>query len=219
MPGLFEIEAFNKHTHGCLFGKDFDNWTNLLETCGLAMADQRMAILQDLVANNPKVVVPGPGQAAKERLGGQAADAVRAELEGAMGRPASPNASDGALSGGSEAGGAKVVYVCLICTIPMGTCQSLQSHLLTCVKAKGALTATQRQGLLKLDLCECNMCNHFFAGKSLQTHKQKCAAEHPDHREPAADGQSLWGEQSEIPPEVNLFCFVCLATLSVPVVA
>ena len=203
MPGLFEIEAFDKHTRGCLFGEDFENWTDLSETCGLAMADPRMAVLRDIAANNPRVAVPGPGQAAKERTGGQAADAVRAELEGAMCRPASPNASDGASSGGSEAGGANAVYVCPICTIPMGTRRSLQSHLPTCVKAKGTLTATQRQGLLKLDLCECNICNRFFAGKSLRTHKRKCAAEHPDHRGPAAGGQSLWGEQSDIPPEVK----------------
>ena len=68
-PGLFEIEAFDKHTRGCLFGKDFENWTDLSETCGLAMADPRMAILRDIAANNPKVVVPGPGQAAKGRPG------------------------------------------------------------------------------------------------------------------------------------------------------
>ena len=119
-PGLFEIEAFDKHTRGCLFGKDFDSWVDLSETCGLAMTDPRMVILRDIAASNPKAVVRGPGQAPKERPGGQAADAVRAELDGAMGRPTSPNASDGALSGGSEAGGAKAVYVCPICTIPMG---------------------------------------------------------------------------------------------------
>ena len=71
MLGLFEIEAFNKHTCGCLFSKDFDNWTDLSETCRLAMADLRMAILQDIMANNLKVVVLGPGQATKERQGGQ----------------------------------------------------------------------------------------------------------------------------------------------------
>ena len=71
-----------------MFGKDSDNWTDLSETCGLALTDPRMAILRDIAANNPKVVVPGPGQAVKERPGGQAADAVRAELEGADG-PAS----------------------------------------------------------------------------------------------------------------------------------
>ena len=85
------------------------------------MADLRMAILQDIAANNLKVVMPGPGQAVKERLGGQVVDAVRVELEGVMGWPASPNASEGALSRGSEAGRAKAVYVCPICTIPMGT--------------------------------------------------------------------------------------------------
>ena len=120
-PGLFEIEAFDKHLRGCLFGKFFDSWTDLSETCGLALTDPRMAILWDIAANNPKVVVPGPQQAAKERLGGQAADAVRAELEDAMEQPVSPGASDGASSGGSEAGGAKIVYVCPICTILMGT--------------------------------------------------------------------------------------------------
>ena len=142
-----------------MFGKDSDNWTDLSETCGLALTDPRMAILRDIAANNLKVVVPGPGQAAKERPGGQAAEAVRAELEGAMGRPASLGASDGALSEGSEAGRAKAVYVCPICMIPMGTHRSLQSHLPTCIRAKGALTATQQQGLLKMDLCECTICN------------------------------------------------------------
>ena len=88
-----------------------------------------------------------------------------------MGRPASPNASEGALSGGSEAGGAKAVYVCPICTILMGTRRSLQSHLPTCIQAKGALTASQRHALLKMDLCECTICNRFFAGRSLRTHK------------------------------------------------
>ena len=85
----------------------------------------------------------------------------------------------------------------------MGTRRSLQSHLPTCIRAKGALTASQRHGLLKMDLCECTICNRFYAGKSLRTHKRKCAAEHPEHRGPEADGQSLWGEQSTIPPEVK----------------
>ena len=95
------------------------------------------------------------------------------------------------------------MYVCPVCTIPMGNRRSLQSHLPTCIKAKGALTAAQRQCLLKLDLSECNMCNRFYAGRSLRTHKRKCAAEHPEHQGPVIDGQPMWGEPSEIPAVVK----------------
>ena len=65
------------------------------------------------------------------------------------------------------------------------------------------MTASQRHGLLKMDLCEYTICNRFYAGRSLRTHKRKCAAEHPEHWGLEADGQSLWGEQSTIPPEVK----------------
>ena len=47
-PGLFEVDAFDKHLRGCLFGKDFDNWVDLSETCGLAMADPRMTMLREI---------------------------------------------------------------------------------------------------------------------------------------------------------------------------
>jgi hypothetical protein len=43
------------------------------------------------------------------------------------------------------------------------------------------------------------MCHRFYAGRSLRTHKRKCAAEHPDHRGP----EGLWSEPSHIPAEVK----------------
>ena len=133
-PELFEIEQFDKHLRSCLLGKDFDSWVDLSETCGLAMADSRMTMLREIVTSNPREKVTKSKPAAPERPGGQAADAVRAELEGAMERAASPGASDRASSIGSEEGEGKSVYVCPVCTVPMGNRRSLQAHLPTCIK-------------------------------------------------------------------------------------
>ena len=200
-PHLFELEAFDQHLRGCLLAKDFVSWRDLSETCGLSMGHPNMSIRRDIAASNPRAASPSLVQRAAEKARGQAADAVRAKLEGSMERPVSPGKSEAGSSQGLEAG--KLVYVCPKCTIPMGSRRSLQSHLPTCIKAKGALTATQRHGLLKLDLSECTMCNRFFAGRSLQAHKRKCAAEHPGHRCPEVEGQTLWDEHSTVPPEVK----------------
>ena len=177
---------------GCLFSKDFVSWSDLSESSGLGMGHVNMSVLRDIAASNLRVVSSSPVHRMEEKAKGQAADAVQAELEGAMQRPASPGAS-GASEAGSSRGSevSKSVYVCPVCTILMGTQRSVQFHLPMCIKAKGARTATQRHGLLKYDLCECTMCNRFYAGRSLQTHKRKCAAEHPDHRGPEVEGQTL----------------------------
>ena len=69
-------------------------------------------MLREIVTSNPREKVTKSKPAASERPGGQAADAVRAELEGAMERAASPGASDRASSIGSEEGGGQV-SVCM----------------------------------------------------------------------------------------------------------
>ena len=140
-----------------MYGKDFDSWVDLSETCRLTMADPRMTMLREIVEGNLREEPAKAKPAAQEQPGGQVADAVRAELKGAAERTASPGASEVHSNGGSEEEEGKAVYVCLICTMLMGSHQSLQGHLPTCVKAKGALSAAQRQCLLKLNLSECNM--------------------------------------------------------------
>ena len=67
---LFEVETFDRHLQGCLFGKDFDSWTDLSESCGLTMEHANMAILCDIAASNPRAVVLSLVQGGNERAGG-----------------------------------------------------------------------------------------------------------------------------------------------------
>ena len=44
------------------------------------------------------------------------------------------------------------------------------------------------------------MCNRFFAGRLLRTHKQKCAAGHPNQWGPGAGGQAWWEYSADLGP-------------------
>ena len=153
-----------------MYANDFDSWVDLLEMCRLQMANSRMKKLREIVEGNLREELARVRPAAQEQPGGQVADAVRAELKGAAERSASPGASEAHLNEGSEEEEGKAVYVCPICTVPMGSRRSLQSHLPTCVKAKGALSAAQRQCLLKLQHVPPLLCRPL----SVHTQAQMC---------------------------------------------